>query len=58
MLHNATKKVFHARECGTGKIDPNLFGELAVRDEHKAQVLELVKILSGITIKQDTRDEC
>ncbi len=58
MLHNATKRVFHARESGTGKIDPHLFGALVVRDEHEALVLKIFKIFTGLTIKQDTRDEC
>ncbi len=59
------KTGLQARECGTSKINPAsyLFGALAVCDEHRAEVLEFVHILQGLTLKQDslallTRDEC
>ncbi len=47
------------------KINPasHLLGALVVCDEQRAEVLEFVNILQGLTIKQDslallTRDEC
>ncbi len=51
--------------CGTGKVypDSNLFGALAVCDEHRIEVLEVVNIFQWLTIKQSslaqvTKDEC
>ncbi len=53
------------RKCGTGKINPvsDLFGSLAVGDEYRAEVLEFVNTLQGLTIRHDglallTRNEC
>ncbi len=49
------KTGLQARECGAGKINPDsdLFGALAIFGEHRADVLEFVNILLGLTIKQD-----
>ncbi len=59
------KTGLQVRECGTGKINPAsyLIGALAVCDELRAEVLEFLNTLQGLTIKQDslallTRDEC
>ncbi len=59
------KERMQATKCGTSKINPAsyLLGALAVCDEHRAELLEFVNILQGLTIKQDslvllTRDEC
>ncbi len=53
------------RECGTCKVNPasDLFDAMAVCDEQRINVLELVNTLQWPTIKQDglalvTRDEC
>ncbi len=45
----------NARECGTSKINPasDLLGALAVCDEHRAEVVELVNTLQRLSIKHD-----
>ncbi len=50
------KAGLQARECRTSKINPasDLLVALAVCDEHGADVLELVHIIAGLTIKQDS----
>ncbi len=49
------KTGLQARECGTSEINPAsyLLGALAVCNEQRAEVLEFVNILQGLTIKQD-----
>ncbi len=65
MHHCLIDPRLQARECQTDRISTvsDIFSALAICDEHRSEVLEFVKILQGLTIKQEglallTRDRC